>query len=75
MFFLERELEKGNNQSKFENRSRILDDILNNQRSRNWVLIKRSLKKDLTLHLNKLIKIQKVMQLPFKPLSKRKKAK
>jgi chromosome segregation ATPase len=29
--FLKRELEKGNNQSRFENSSKILDDILNNQ--------------------------------------------
>ena len=27
--FLKRELEKGNNQSRFENSSRILDDIIN----------------------------------------------
>jgi hypothetical protein len=33
MFFLKRELEKGNNQSRFENSSRILDDILNSRRS------------------------------------------
>jgi hypothetical protein len=31
--FLKRELEKGNNQSRFENNSRILDDILNSKRS------------------------------------------
>jgi hypothetical protein len=31
--FLKRELEKGNNQSRFENSSKILDDILNSQRS------------------------------------------
>jgi hypothetical protein len=31
--FLKRELEKGNNQSRFVNNSRILDDILNSQRS------------------------------------------
>jgi hypothetical protein len=31
--FLKRELERGNNQSRFEKSSRILDDILNSQRS------------------------------------------
>jgi hypothetical protein len=30
---LKRELEKGNKQSRFKKNSRILDDILNNQRS------------------------------------------
>jgi hypothetical protein len=33
LFFLKRELEKGNNQSRFENSSIILDDILKSQRS------------------------------------------
>jgi hypothetical protein len=33
-------------------------------------MIKRSLTKDVTLHLNKLIKIQNVVQLPFKALQK-----
>jgi hypothetical protein len=32
---LKRELEKGNNQSRFENSSKILNDILNSQRSPN----------------------------------------
>jgi len=35
-----------------------------------WVMTKRILTKDITLHLGKLTKIQKVMQLPFKALSK-----
>jgi hypothetical protein len=31
LFFLKKELERGNNQSRIEKRSRVLDDILNSQ--------------------------------------------
>jgi hypothetical protein len=33
LFFLKRELETGNNQSRFEKSSRILDDIINSKKS------------------------------------------
>jgi chromosome segregation ATPase len=73
---LRRKLEKGTNLSKFESSSKILDDILNSQRpSSNKVGLgydHKETNKGLKYEIQKVIKIQRLMQLPFRAPSKEK---